>query len=63
VLARVRVCVVNLAAMGEFAAAAVLAWLNLGETPSRLFRPAAPLILGGALLAVLETRRLPAPAA
>ena len=63
VLARVRVYVVNLAVMGEFVAAALLAWLVLGETPGRSFWWAAPLILGGAALAVLETRRLPAPPA
>lgn len=63
VLARVRVYVVNLAVMGEFVAAAILAWIILGEVPGRLFWPAAPLILGGAVLAILETRRLPAPAA
>lgn len=62
VLARVRVYVVNLAVMGEFVAAALLAWLVLGEVPERSFWVAAPLILGGAALAVLESRRLPAPA-
>jgi drug/metabolite transporter (DMT)-like permease len=62
VLARVRVYVVNLAVMGEFVAAAFLAWLVLGEVPGGNFWLGAPLILGGAALAVLESRRLPAPA-
>jgi drug/metabolite transporter (DMT)-like permease len=63
VLARVRVYVVNLAVMGEFVAASVLAWLVLGETPGRAFWPAAPLILAGAALAVRETVRMPPPRA
>lgn len=63
VLAHVRVYVVNLAVMGEFVAAAVLAWVVLGEVPGAAFWPSAPLILGGAVLAVLETRRLATPGA
>ena len=62
VLARVRVYVVNLAVMGEFVAAAILAWIFLDEIPQARFWIAAPLILGGAVLAILETKRLPAPA-
>lgn len=53
-LARVRVYVVNLAVMGEPVMASLLAWALLAEPPPARIALAAPLILGGAALAILD---------
>ncbi len=49
---RLRGQVVSVIGMAEFAFSGVLAWLILGEVPSRLFYPAAALVVVGAAIAV-----------